>query len=246
MNQFDDFIYKLRDSWNCYVDAEIFSAPHDPEKNIGFLIESKAIIGNVFEKFITHQEEILNNFKYIFTHDRSLLGLSPKIKWAPASFVWIEKPKIYHKSYLLSMITSRKAFTPVQKIRIETAVHLQSLGVPVYGRGFNQIDKKEHGLCPYMFSVTIENAVYDGYFTEKIMDCFATGTIPIYRGDPTIGEFFNTDGIITLGENLDLSMLTPELYYEKLPAIKENLEIVKQFVSNQDWVAKKYLGEIHE
>ena len=33
-----------------------------------------------------------------------------------------------------------------------------------------------------MFSVCIENDVYDTYFTEKILDCFATGTIPIYKG----------------------------------------------------------------
>lgn len=244
--QFDDFVYKLRDKWNCYIDAEILSAPCDPENNIGFLIESKAVIGNIFENFITHHEEILKNFKYIFTHDRSLLELSPKIKWAPASFIWIENPKLYTKSYLLSMVTSRKAFTPLQRIRIDTAESLQKIGVPIYGMGFSPIEKKEFGLCAFMFSVVIENAVYDGYFTEKIMDCFATGTIPIYRGDPSIGEFFNTDGIITLGESLDLSKLTEELYYEKLPAIKENLEIVKQFASNQDWVAEKYLGGMNE
>ena len=33
-------------------------------------------------------------------------------------------------------------------------------------------ENKEVGLCDYMFSVVIENGIYETYFTEKILDCF--------------------------------------------------------------------------
>ena len=246
IKQFEDFAYKLRKKWNCYIDAEILEAPHDPENNIGFLIESRGIISGVYDSLVPHFDQIIDNFKYIFVHDRSLLSLHPKIQWAPASFVWIENPKIYSKSYILSMITSQKTYTDVQRFRVQTAYQLQNSGVPIFGRGFSEIDKKEYGLCPYMFSVAIENSIYSGYFTEKIMDCFATGTVPIYYGDPDIDKFFNPDGIISLKDSLDLSSLNEELYYDKMPAIQENLEIVKQFSDLQRWVADKYLGGINE
>ena len=87
-----------------------------------------------------------------------------------------------------------------------------------------------------MFSVAIENASYESYFTEKIQDCFATATIPIYYGSPDIGKFFNPKGIITLTDDLDFSTLTADLYYDRIDAVKENLEIVKDFlIQNNNW-----------
>ena len=113
--------------------------------------------------------------------------------------------------------------------------------VDFYGRGFNEIQSKEEGLVDYMFSVAIENASYESYFTEKIQDCFATGTIPIYYGSPDIGKYFNPKGIITLTEEFDPSQLTEELYYDRLDAVKENLEIVSDFLINEDYIYKTYL-----
>ena len=55
-----------------------------------------------------------------------------------------------------------------------------------------------------MFSIAIENASYETYFTEKLLDCFATGTIPVYYGAPDIGDYFNKDGIIDLSEEFDV------------------------------------------
>ena len=113
--------------------------------------------------------------------------------------------------------------------------------VDFYGRGFNEIQTKEDGLKDYMFSVAIENASYETYFTEKIQDCFATGTIPIYYGSPDIGKFFNRDGVIFLNDDFDVSQLTSELYYDKLEAVKDNLERIKSFPINEDYIYKTYL-----
>lgn len=43
----------------------------------------------------------------------------------------------------------------------------------------------------YRFSLAFENSRYPGYTTEKIIQAWAAGTIPIYWGDPTIAEQFN-------------------------------------------------------
>lgn len=39
------------------------------------------------------------------------------------------------------------------------------------------------------------------YFTEKILDCFTTGTIPIYQGAPDIGDYCNAEGIVVIDDD---------------------------------------------
>ena len=85
---------------------------------------------------------------------------------------------------------------------------------------------KMYGLKDYMFSVVVENDFYDNYYTEKITDCFATGTIPVYLGSPTIGDVFDINGIIVLDSQFNINSLTTELYQSKLNAVHENFNRV--------------------
>ena len=85
-----------------------------------------------------------------------------------------------------------------------------------------------------MFQITLENDSYSTYFTEKVTDCFATGTIPVYWGAPDIGDYFNKEGIIDLNDEFDIDSLTPELYQSKLEAVKDNFERVQLLESSDD------------
>ena len=103
---------------------------------------------------------------------------------------------------------------------------------------------KSEALNDYMFSVVLENDQYDDYFTEKITDCFATGTIPIYWGTRNIGDYFNTDGIIQVPKDVDkindiVNSLTPSLYYGRMDAIKDNFERVKNLQMADDMLVEK-------
>ena len=115
--------------------------------------------------------------------------------------------------------------------------------VDLYGRGFRYVEKKEQALCDYMFSIVIENSSYSSYWSEKILDCFATGTIPIYLGSPDIDKWFNPDGIIFLDDKFDFNILSAELYNKKIDAVIENLERVKQYDVIEDIIFEKYLKE---
>lgn len=82
----------------------------------------------------------------------------------------------------------------------------------------------------YRYSIVVENAIAPFYFTEKIMNCFAAQTIPIYLGATEIGRFFNADGIIQIGlddcdhiENI-LKRCTVEEYERRLPAVLDNFK----------------------
>ena len=98
----------------------------------------------------------------------------------------------------------------------------QKLEIDFYGRNHNPFKEKEQALSDYCFSFVVENGQYSNYYTEKIMDCFATGTIPIYWGSPEINKEFNMDGIIILDNLFDYNTLSFDLYNSKIGAIQDN------------------------
>ena len=93
----------------------------------------------------------------------------------------------------------------------------------------------------YRYSIAVENLVSPFYFTEKILDCFAAQTIPIYIGATEIGQFFNPDGIIqTSVEDFNhiediLAKCTVEEYERRLPAVMENFYRVQKYVVQTRW-----------
>ncbi len=48
----------------------------------------------------------------------------------------------------------------------------------------------------YKFSIAFENSPSRGYTTEKIMESFASSSVPIYWGNPDIANEFNPDSFI--------------------------------------------------
>lgn len=48
----------------------------------------------------------------------------------------------------------------------------------------------------HKFVIAFENSSHPGYSTEKIVQAFAAGAIPIYWGDPLISRLFNEDAFV--------------------------------------------------
>jgi hypothetical protein len=228
-----------------YIDGDIFAGISD--KNDGKLKflwgqESPHFNSDFFNSVKNNLDEVLETYEMIFTYNDELVKLHPKFKWAPGNGFWVETPKIYEKTKLVSMICSDKRFTELQRFRFNYAIKNKDK-LDLYGNINNHISLKEDGLIDYMFSVCVENDDSDTYFTEKILDCFATGTIPIYKGTKNIVNHFNQNGIIFL-DDISLDDLTPELYYSKMDYIKENFEKVLPFNVNEDWLYERYLKNL--
>jgi len=49
---------------------------------------------------------------------------------------------------------------------------------------------------PHKFAITYEHSPFRYYCTEKLMDTFLIGSIPIYWGDPRVEEDWNSDAFI--------------------------------------------------
>lgn len=223
-----DFENYLKNNWNIYVNEQMTNV--ETNNNIGLLIESRQITPLLFEHVYSNLSYYLDKFEYIFTYDKKLISLSNKILWCPASFSSVTDIGIHNKTKLVSMITSSKAMCNGHIKRLSIAIRMKDSGiVDLYGRGINDIEKFEDGAKDYMFSIAVENDQYPSYFTEKIMNCFALGTIPIYLGDPEISNVFDKDGIITYTDDFNPHILNEELYYSKLNSVKNNFELVKKF-----------------
>lgn len=226
-----------------YLDSEIYNAFNDlsDTPKYAWVMEPRPLQPSLYTDIKNNTQKYLDTFELIFTHDQELAELDSKFKVVLTGF-WIKEPKICEKTKLISMISSNKNFCEGHQKRLEW---VQRIGdqLDLYGKGFNEIEFKEEGLCDYMFSVAIENVEYPSCITEKVLDCFATGTIPIYLGSPNIGDYFNTDGIILLSEEFDVS---EEIYNSKMDAIKENFELVKQWEIPEDYIWENYLKEKFE
>lgn len=100
----------------------------------------------------------------------------------------------------LSWITSDLRLLPGHRRRMAFLEALQGQDVPfdLYGRGFRPIADKWDGLAPYRYSIAFENSKAPGYFSEKVMDCFVTMTMPIFFGTPHLGHFFPEDAFVRL------------------------------------------------
>ena len=213
---------------------DVLTDKHSKKKYL-WILESREVHKNCYDEITSNFEIYENLFDVIFTHDLELLSKSSKCKFVPAMGFWIKDIGIKSKSKLISMISSNKNQTSGQKLRLD-AIEKYKNRLDLFGRGFNPIKNKEEGLNDYMFSIVIENSKYDSYFTEKILDCFVTGTIPVYWGTSDIGKFFNLDGIILYDDNFDISSLSLELYNSKMDAIKDNYNRALNYEMAEDYI----------
>jgi hypothetical protein len=85
----------------------------------------------------------------------------------------------------------------------------------------------------FQFSIAIENSQQANYFTEKLVDCLITKTIPIYWGCPNISEYFDTTGWIIFNDLDDLkqklSLLDDSYYSMYTEVINKNYETAKMY-----------------
>lgn len=234
----------------CVCDEHIFSNVREG-KQVMLLIEPRPIQPNVYE----HALQVADQYEYVFTHDSQLLAVLPNAKPILWGNVWCrsENPK---KTKLISMTSSDKELCELHKERKRIARKYKDK-IDVYGTidGGNYVDAIDT-LEPYMYSVVIENHIDDIWFTKKLLNCFATKTIPIYYGARDLFNYFEVDGIewcydlddliIALDYVIEHPEKAKEVYYsDKVQkAINQNYELSKQYEKFDEWLYKTYEKEI--
>lgn len=242
VSQYTEWVYDGNGEVSLYVNQkslDVLSDVSNIPKYI-WLLESKQIIQEIYDWILTNYDFVASRVDGIFSCDENLCQRYDKFKYCISNAApWIEERQIYEKTKLVSMISSNKSMVPGHRKRLEFVQKFKDQ-VDLYGRGFRDLSRKEEGLKDYMFSVAVENAVYDTYFTEKLTDCFATGTIPVFYGCRGVTEYFNKDGIIFLDDDFDISTLSEDLYRSKLDAVKDNFERANNLPVAEDYLYDTY------
>lgn len=223
------------------------SVPRAPANSTIWLQECYSVLQQHFNGVYEYVLTNANKFNKIWTHDKFLLrNCSNAVLVIPGgSFIKKEDFKIYNKSKNISIVVSNQKYTAGHQLRHEVVTRYKSR-LDVFGSGYNKfLPYKLEGLQNYRYNIAIENWYGDYWFTEKLIDCFTTGTVPIYWGCPSIAKFFNTDGMIIFN-NLDeleekLYLCTPEYYFSKAKAIEENFKIAQEITFAEKWIFKNKL-----
>lgn len=237
-----------------YLSHAIRDGVGAPGRKLAWILESPEIARwQRTTPFIERNlEAVVSSYEAILTSDREFCKLHPKIVYHPAAanLPWIREDQyaIYSKTKLCSMFASNKKMVAAHHYRRKVAARLKdqldlfggASGSPRIGGKRTHPDKTE-GMLPYMFQIVMENAKADLYYTEKITDCFATGTVPIYWGSSCIGELFDTDGIIEFDEDFDINSLSADLYYAMMPAIRHNFRLVQDLEGTDDLLFRRFI-----
>lgn len=239
-----------------YSHEDMFKTADTAKRMFGVLRESESIVPQDYERLLS-EPGAAEKFERIFTHSARILDRFSNAVFVPSYGVWygtkrqggeMSDSAFERKCKDISVIASSKAITDSHKLRLKIAREaVKDPRVDGYGSGCGRfLEKKAEALTDYRYSIAVENGVFDNYFTEKILDCFASMTVPIYIGAPNIGDFFNTNGIICLSEkdtgNIDkiLASCTEADYMNRLDAIKDNYARVQKYLDFESYILDNY------
>lgn len=213
----------------CYSDTYVKECSR-PGKNIALLLEPRSMISGAYEYVARHPEL----FRYIFTHDSELLELKNALlmTWGE---VWLTTDMKKDKG--ISICTSPKNWCPLHNARLKLYEYFKEHGgVDCFYGDWNNpsipsIDAWMY-LAHYKFSIIIENDIDANWYTEKVLNCFSTKTIPIYVGGSMVKKLFNSEGVIFVDDWRNIPDIVKNLdidseYIKRLEAVNDNFEIVK-------------------
>jgi hypothetical protein len=161
--------------------------------------------------------------------------------------------RVHEKRRNIAMFLSEKTLSPGHLLRHEVVSWLAGSPfrdrVDLYGAGVGRhVERKDLVLADYGFSIEIENTRMDHYFTEKLIDCFMLGTIPIYWGHPSVGKIFDLNGMLPflgLGDlEQALAQATPARWNASLPAIQQNFRTAQDYADVHELMQKLVFSRI--
>jgi hypothetical protein len=210
----ENLIQPLQQTVELYVDSLSYSGSSNYKI---FLQLEPTVIQNLEDHLLKNGDK----YDKIFTYHQTILDRRPNaVKSILPACSWISGNQFHRidttkKQFQISCITGFKQLAEGHSFRLLLYFNQQSLikdckipmtfyrssaGNPLPEITVNPfIQKDKFPLFEtYQYSFIIENSSQTNYFTEKLIDCLITKTIPIYYGCPNISEYFDTTGWILL------------------------------------------------
>ena len=208
------------------------------------------------EYFCIHDFAVANHhlFSAILTWSDKILNNAPNAMFFPFGNIWItpeQYQKPHDKKFEISHLCGKLLKTYGHTLRHELLARKNEIKIPtnffdVYGDRYDINDArrgKEFIFGNSQFGVVIENTSHRGYFTEKIMDCIALKTIPVYWGCSNITDFFDERGLI-LFDNVDdliytMNNIDENYYNDHLDAVESNYQKAISYIDYEVRIAEK-------
>lgn len=227
-------------NWRVSISVDYFNFNDTTPYKVFWQLEPEEV-SHVEEKLIKNHQF----YDLILTFNNNVLSVCPNAVLFPVTGLWAKEADASQKKFAVSFLTSEKKSTLGHIFRVNQFIKLKSvlphselthITVPVdMHMSPPYLPDKRSMLVPYQYAVAIQNSQQHNYFSEILLDCFATKTIPIFWGCANIADFFNPDGIIqfsdascddTTGVRLQEVLagvsLTPERY--NLPHVQAAIE----------------------
>lgn len=249
--------YFSYDRENLNHDIIVFSEKHYKEvdnfKNkykIAYTAESPVVRAEEHQWLINN----LDKFDYIWTYNKKILDLAPgKAYFCPCGGGWTFKHqrKLYPKTKNVSIVASNKTFAIGHRFRHEIINKLKDKIDFIAGSGYQYLPNKLEAFFDYRFQVVIDNCNEPFFFTDKICDCYATGTVPLVWADSWIYDYFDKSGFFIFNTVEELSNILDairsdgvNIYNSMFEGVKKNLELVEQYVVPENYIYNTFIKNL--
>lgn len=187
---------------------------------------------------------LIKYFDAVLSYHQELMDHS-NFHFLPFGTCWVLDWQETDKNFSVSHLTGAKNFSLGHNIRHTINLNQNLITIPKNFYVSNRVDvtPNPHGneeiknskdpLFTSQFHICVENTKQNNYFSEKVIDCFATKTVPIYYGADNIANFFNKDGILVANsprEIIDICNSLDESTYDNMKdAIEDNYNRAEQY-----------------
>ena len=219
---------------------------------------------NYFPSFSTSDEgyninwELRKNIVLVAANKTSQQPMPSGSLWIKFKWLFKEVYKLFSPSYNIAKKNE------LHSKRIEAIKFFGSIGkLDLFGKGWNDItmfsskqvvdfkpiidnlnpilcDDKHKTISNYKFAICFENTALNGYLTEKIIDCFFSGVIPIYLGATNVNDIIPRDSFIDMRNFNDFESLNNYLENLSPNKARQMINCGKQFLKSSEGFKYSY------
>tara|TARA_R110000803_G_scaffold188348_1_gene250739 strand:- start:2542 stop:3354 length:813 start_codon:yes stop_codon:yes gene_type:complete len=189
------------------------------------------------------------NFDIILTYENDVLDNCDNSHFMPFGSTWIMDYDFGYKRFCVSNLVGNKNITVghmlrsiihtnQNDIRIPKDFYVSRFGGPNIMSGNKILGQTKNPLFNSQFHICIENSKQSNLFTEKLIDCLITKTVPIFYGCDNISDFFNVKGFFIVNNLEDVlgvcNSLTETTYSEMVTHIEDNYNTSLKYADLSD------------
>lgn len=240
-----------------FIDSFIGYNPNKNSFKVLWVKESEEI-----SKFKSMAIEHHKKFDAVITFDEDILSKCNNSYFLEFGTSWIKDFDLNRaKTFQVSHLTGFKEITHGHILRKKIHYKQNKINIPKdfyisqYGGVENSFNNKvlfdsKNPLFESQFHICIENSRQNNYFTEKLIDCLVTKTIPIYWGCENIENFFDINGFFIAKDFDDIikicNSLNENTYKEKEEYVNKNFELSQKYIIITDRFEKLIKKILHE